>query len=607
MTMTVNINPLLQKIGTRLDEAVKKHADDPTTYGDRQTSLLYVQGHDNCEEMVKTAEAMGVEMVAFPKMTPLNCEVYDEAKAVIDRGLSPSLALCPTCPHRIGCPYRSDLARAFRAQHAVATQQRGVYAREEYTQNRNRITIDENPLNMLRPTFAINNGLLMVAWVAHWAVRESNTPEDRRFYERMSKIARWLDRKLMKATKPEELPLPKPPKHVPANVHDMLNTCIIKWGVEKDRTPPPNTLKVVLATALGELDGLFVSVNDVPACRDEEGKVKHKKSKSMVGVMTMQLDPDVELWINDATTTKEEVEAATGMPVEDVGPRGRLILQHPVTQVIQPRDITKRTDPKRVIPILRGILHDLPQQRVGLLTHQHLAVALPKMLGEEDQARLTMVGWFGGVLTRGSNQWIAKCDALVILGTPRLKPADVRMRLIVLGKIRAAKMEQKDAGWGTGWWLGTTETGKKRAVKWQTYSDHDWHAAYCSLTRSELIQAIGRGRGILPEGIPVIVVTNEFLAPAEDGLDGRNGYPLADEGRFIPLSESQVRVLGCIDSKTTKTAAEIAEQLRLTPKRVKQILAELEGAGRVWSKKSPVRTGPGQPPVVWRLRIREGE
>src|SRR5438876_907701 len=64
----------------------------------------------------------------------------------------------------------------------------------------------------------------------------------------------------------------------------------------------------------------------------------------------------------------------------------------------------------------------------------------------------------------------------------------------------------------------------------------------CSRTRSELVQAVGRGRGILPSVIPVYLVTTENPAPP-DADDGRNGYLFA-EGAFAPLTEVQARVLG---------------------------------------------------------------
>jgi hypothetical protein len=613
----VNINPILQKIGTSLDEYVKKAAKETTVSGEkRKTSLTYFPDHENGEEFVKIGEEMGLDIAAFPKLTLSNCERHDEAKAVIDRGLSHSLALCPTCPHQHYCEYRCKLTQAFKAQHAVATHQRGVYAREEVTANRTRIEIHEDPLTMLRPSCVIKDGLLRVALVAERARMQADDGTDARFFRRMGKIARWLHHKLRRAKKPEAIGLPNPPKHVPDNLHDILNTCIIKLGIDQEKTPPAKTMKLVLAAALGELTDIFVSVEDRPNGRKADGTMRTKRVKKLVGVANMKLSPDVELWINDATTTKDELEAALGQPVEDVTPKGRLLLQHPVIQVIpykdreknddkeksKNNDITKGTKPEQVVPILRGLMYDLPHRRIGLLTHQHLAKTLPALIGSSYQERLTMVAWFGGGQSRGSNKWMKECDVLLILGTPRVSATDIRMHLIVLGKIAAAKMEVKEAGWGMDYWLALTESGKRRVVKTPHYSDHDWHAAYCSKTRSELIQAIGRGRGYLEEGIPVILVSTENLAPPDDD-DGRNGFPVADEGRFAPLTDGQVKVLGCLNAdKGTPTAA-IALKVGLSPLRVSQLLIELEAAGRV-QRAGSVSKGRGRPILLWQLAQR---
>src|SRR5437764_601557 len=78
---------------------------------------------------------------------------------------------------------------------------------------------------------------------------------------------------------------------------------------------------------------------------------------------------------------------------------------HPVLQVIPGHDVTIGREPGPVADILRGLLHDLPHRRVGLLTHQKLARALPGLVGDPYRGRLTMVEYFGSGLSRGSNKW----------------------------------------------------------------------------------------------------------------------------------------------------------------------------------------------------------
>jgi hypothetical protein len=119
------------------------------------------------------------------------------------------------------------------------------------------------------------------------------------------------------------------------------------------------------------------------------------------------------------------------------------------------------------------------------------------------------------------------------------------------------------------------------------YRDHDWHAAYGSLVRAELVQAVGRGRGVLPDGAPVYAVTRENPAPA-DADDRRNGYPVADPGRFAPLTDAQARVLGQLyrvvpggRQPAVGKVPEMASALRRSQQRVRALLGELRAAGRV--------------------------
>jgi hypothetical protein len=244
-------------------------------------------------------------------------------------------------------------------------------------------------------------------------------------------------------------------------------------------------------------------------------------------------------------------------------------------QVIPARDVTKSREPAAVVPLLRGVLHDLPYERVGLLTHRELAASLPKLLGEP--YRLAMVAHFGGGLSRGSNQWVRECDILIVLGTPRVGPDAIRLHLYRLGKARAAGRTREEAGWGLDYWSGVTKSGRRMTVRTPHYVDHDWHAAYRALVRSELVQAVGRGRGILPEGIPVLVVTTENLSPTEDA---RGGPPIT-EHRFVPLTDAQARVLAVLTSPRPRPTREIASQAGVSDRRARELLAELVNSGRV--------------------------
>jgi hypothetical protein len=276
-----------------------------------------------------------------------------------------------------------------------------------------------------------------------------------------------------------------------------------------------------------------------------------------------------------------------GRPVRDLTPQGAVLPHHQTVQIIPTRDVTKACKPATVLPLLRGLLHDLPYRCVGLLTHQHLAKALPDLLREPYRGRLAQVSYFGGGMDRGSNAWIGDgaCDALIILGTPRVGGDAVRLHLRRLGKRRAANRSLAEIGWEADWWSGVTAAGRRVTVRCWHYVDHDWHAAYCSLVRSELVQAAGRGRGILPEGIPVFVVSTENLAPLEDGIDARNGFPLAEPGTYGPLTEAQGRVLATLydgrGEPVVRKLGEIARALGISTVRVHKLLSELRTAERV--------------------------
>src|SRR5262249_54555051 len=156
-------------------------------------------------------------------------------------------------------------------------------------------------------------------------------------------------------------------------------------------------------------------------------------------------------------------------------------------------------------------------RRIGLLTHQTIARKegqLRKLLGDPYAGRLQMIDYFHSGKSRGSNEWIDRCDALVLFGTPRVPPSAVREHLLRTSRYSAAKLTLQQAGWSLdddGGWYGRKDNGRKCVVCTPRYRDPDWHRACCALVRSELLQSVGRGRAILPEGIPVFVVTRENL------------------------------------------------------------------------------------------------
>jgi hypothetical protein len=151
----------------------------------------------------------------------------------------------------------------------------------------------------------------------------------------------------------------------------------------------------------------------------------------------------------------------------------------------------------------------------------------------------------------------------------------------LVGKKKAAALRREQAGWGPDWWGGERKSGSRVTVRTPHYRDHDWHAAYRSMVWAELVQAVGRGRAVMEQGIPVYIVSTENLAPGADD-DGRNGYPLAEEGTYGPLTDVQARVLGCLPRGTErgKKTGEISAALGVSRQRAHEVLVELEASGR---------------------------
>jgi hypothetical protein len=559
-------------------------------------SLTLAPSHAQCAEAVGVQQRHDLESAAYPALREGNCLKYEEAQAVQARGLSFMKALCPECPHREGCLYREQFAAAADARHAVATYARGAVSLGEIARGRRRLCLHEAPLDMLRPSFVTSRGLLAVELVALQAEEAAAAARDRGFYRHLARVARQLHGHLNGSNVTTEVPLPKLCAHEPEHLHRDLNEACLELGC----SVPREAMRLALAAVLGQLSLLAVAVDERPAAGGAT-----KLVRKMVGVARIDLPDEATVWLSDATADPAELEEVLGQAVRDITPAGRLLPRHPTLQVIPARDVTKRRKPTAVLPLLLGLLHDLPFRRVGLLTHRELADALPDLLEERDRTRLALVSYFGSGLSRGSNAWIGgACDCLIVLGTPRVGADAVRERLLLLGKRKAAARTREQAGWGADWWSGVTKSGQRVTVRCWHYTDHDWHRAYCNLVRSELRQAVGRGRGFLPEGIPVYVVSTENLAPdPDDDLDGRNGPPISDHP-FAPLTAAQARVLRALYRDGQPIVARlsgIAARAGVSARVARKHLKALEAAGRARQsgrKWLACRCRPQYPPPV---------
>src|SRR5262249_24560876 len=153
-----------------------------------------------------------------------NCFQYDNALAVQARGLSFAEALCPDCPHRDDCDYRDQLEAAKASPHPVATLARMAVSLPVLAEGHDYITLHEQPLSVLRPTFVARYGLKIVALIAE-AAGEGEDAHDanaRGFYRVLARIAKHLHSELNGGNKEAKLPLPQPALFVPEKRHATL-------------------------------------------------------------------------------------------------------------------------------------------------------------------------------------------------------------------------------------------------------------------------------------------------------------------------------------------------------------------------------------------------
>ena len=122
--------------------------------------------------------------------------------------------------------------------------------------------------------------------------------------------------------------------------------------------------------------------------------------------------------------------------------------------------------------------------------------------------------YFGSGDDRASNAWLEEnLDLLLVIGTPRIAPADLRTRMIQLGlgSVPAAR-------WVNRYWRGRTEHGEPIEVVTRQYDHPLWQEVYEYDLRATLFQALGRARTILPNGMDALIISCEPL-----------GLPLANQ------------------------------------------------------------------------------
>ena len=242
--------------------------------------------------------------------------------------------------------------------------------------------------------------------------------------------------------------------------------------------------------------------------------------KSAIGVRNNVPPTAVVTWFNDATITADRLEMILNRGVQDETPQGHLPLQKKAVQIL--RDVTRRTSQRIVANVIRGVMADRPHfHRIGIICH-HPHIPALKTLGEEFANRIAKSTYFGSGEDRSSNEWHSLCDLLIVVGTPRVPPGAVVEYLVQVGEVGAACRQSQ---WSVVYWRGETESGEPVRIKASGYQDETWRRAHRDLVRAQIVQAVGRGRGILETGCEVLVLSNEEcgLVISDGGMETLNG------------------------------------------------------------------------------------
>ena len=422
-------------------------------------------------------------------------------------------------------------------------------------------------------------------WLGQAASRDENgvlVPNERlaesrdrldEFIRRLAELIDSLVAQLRTAERTHAANMPSPIAKATGIEHLLLHA-----SLEAKARFTKSPWRLLLAVLTGELFSLGVIV-------DERHDFKPRSTaditthNELVGIWKNLPSKDAVVLFSDATASRDDLQALLGQPVIDVTPSGHITRKKRVVQY--PIDLCRVTAPGRFLAILRGVMTEFPDaQNIGVITHSSLVAAL-KQLSEPFAGRIIKVAYFGSGEDRASNDWHDRCDLIVVAGTPRVPGDVVQRRLIQFGDFASAG----EVGcWDYVYWRGRTESGKEKTVAGRGYDHPAWERAQRSLVRAAIVQAAGRGRGLLENGCDVVIVSTEEC-----------GFPLADNWD-IELFESEADLLlrlsdlspekSYISNKTFPAmrgipTARLAKAVGLSESQTREHLVRLESRGLV--------------------------
>lgn len=490
------------------------------------SSLTVLPTHANVEERVAEMQQQGIDAVAFPELTADNCRQFDAARKARAFGLAVGAAVCPGCPfNRIRNPqypgrdedgkpepktvpgpchdadqYQGLMAAAYAAAHRVGTHER-LRRSEQAADGVQVVVVDEMPESVLAPTLTVTAAQLgPVDFLAHgicnfWYSRAD--ADQKAFAGAMQQVVAAIHAECQGITTAGTRNVDLHSfGRVPRNWQRLLMESIQQVGAARDLDP--DALALVTRAAAGELTRLTI-VTDLT----RRGRLVH----FVVGSWQPAIPKGASVVLLDATADAGDVAAAVQGTVNDCTPAGHLPLVRTVVQI--PDDISRGTSAATVAGHIEAFLAAHPEvQRLGIIGHKpHLsALMVDGELAGAARERVSKWCWFGQGPDRASNTWHDECDHLLVLGTPRANPGDYRRWLAQHGLHEAAGRAEN---WGPRNWESVGVDGQPVTVQGMGYRDPDWHRAFVAVCRSTLHQSVGRGRAILPNGIPVTLLTAE--------------------------------------------------------------------------------------------------
>lgn len=502
-----------------------------------QTVLIALPDHANVREHVAAWQAEGQNAAAYPELSEENCKNYGEASRAQSLGLVAGAAVCWRCPLKTSCLYQKQMQAAKDADVRVATHERLRLSSERITAGIDAIVIDENPESVLAPAVTARvDDLAAVVTLAREVCHGllfrdgrvlETTAEEKAFAEAIVEAHETIIRAAEATQQAGATDIEMPPVH---SVPDRWQATLMRWAdavsidvSDKNRQERfQKSMQLLTKIVTGGAERMTLIVEQTKRHEKQaDGTVKEwNPLHHFVTVSWKTRLPSVPTLLLDATANADDIRARVGVDVTDRTPAGHLPARQKVVQVVV--DVEKGAAASSAARLVEAFLHDHPEvQRLGLIGHSsHVREMMTddSVLPPSLRARISKHCYFGQGPDRASNSWQDECDHLLIVGTPRPGGTPVRERLVLTGKHDAAAQTSGD--WGPRHWEGVTTDGRVVTVEGKGYRDPVWHAAHSALVRSSLQQAVGRGRLISDNGIPVTVFSDEPLGvPVDDRLE----------------------------------------------------------------------------------------